>query len=77
MPLLEFASFYVAWPFILFTQVSLKAVYLWIELRKIESECNFYILKFSRKSKNGFKGYFNLIAFGNMAYSILFYFGLL
>jgi len=43
MPIIEFASFYRGLALYLFTQVSLKAVYLWIEARKIESDVNFYI----------------------------------
>jgi small-conductance mechanosensitive channel len=68
------ASFYRGLALYLFTQVSLKAVYLWIEARKIESDVISTFFDFQEIQKR-IQGLLNLIAFGIWAYSILFYLG--
>lgn len=67
-------SFYRGLALYLFTQVILKAVYLWIEGRKKESDTISTFFDFQEIQKR-IQGLLNLIAFGIWVYSILFYLG--
>ncbi len=68
------ASFYRGLALYLFTQVSLKAVYLWIEGRKKDSDVISTFFDFQEIQKR-LQGLLNLIALGIWGYSILFYLG--